>query len=111
MAATCMIDEMFTVNLSSSNYNKTTTLGFTGKVTRIHLRVPNWSNNVTLDISVEDKRGYEIYKRTGKERNKVYNLVESEVFNADCKMRLKLSGDPGDANGKDVIVVFWGHVE
>lgn len=108
---TRVIRKKCSVLLNDSDYNKTVNVGITGEIWHIHMRVPNWTNDVKCTLSFEDEDGYEIWNSGAKDRNDNYNLLVFQTISEDCKMRVQLSGVPGETTGKTVVVVLWIYAE
>jgi hypothetical protein len=84
-----------------------------GEIKQIHLRVPDFANNVTLTLSVEDN-SYEIFTAGAKAKNANYNLKaadldESILITSTAKFKATLSGDAGGDGGiAKAVVYYWG---
>jgi hypothetical protein len=85
-----------------------------GEVKQIHLRVPNFTNAVTLALSIEDEAGYEVFNSGAKAKDANYNLKatdldDSILIASTFTFKGTLSGDAGGAGGTaKAVVYFWG---
>jgi hypothetical protein len=85
-----------------------------GEIKQIHLRVPNFANNVTLALSIEDEAGYEIFTSGAKARNTTHNLKatdldQSVLIAGTFKFKATLSGDAGGEGGTaKAVILYWG---
>lgn len=85
-----------------------------GEIKQIHLRVPNFTNDVTLTLSVEDEDSYEIFTSGAKARNTNYNLKatdldDSLLIASTFTLKAALSGPPaGDGGTAKAIIYYWG---
>ncbi|RLG14189.1 hypothetical protein DRN69_04490 [Candidatus Pacearchaeota archaeon] len=110
MAITNMIRRKYTFSFGATDTSKNTSIDFTGKLAQIHVRVPNWTNDVTCTVKIKDVDDYVIYDSGAKSRNANYNLAVDQIVDDECKIELTLSGAPGGSGGS-VVVVFWSHGE
>lgn len=84
-----------------------------GEIKQIHLRVPDFTNDVTLTLSVEDY-GYEIFTAGAKAKNANYNLKaadldESILITSTAKFKATLSVDAGgDGGTAKAVIYYWG---
>ena len=85
-----------------------------GEIKQIHLRVPNFANNATLALSIEDEAGYEIFNSGAKAKNANYNLKatdldQSVLIAGTFRFKATLSGDAGGAGGTaKAVILYWG---
>jgi hypothetical protein len=85
-----------------------------GEIKQIHLRVPNFANNVTLALSIEDEASYEIFTSGAKARNANYNLKATDLDHTvliagTFKFKATLSGDAGGEGGTaKAVILYWG---
>lgn len=85
-----------------------------GEIKQIHLRVPNFTNAVTLTLSVEDEAGYEIFNSGAKTKGANHNfkasdLNDSILIASTFTLKATLSGDAGGAGGTAKTVLhYWG---
>ena len=85
-----------------------------GEIKQIHLRVPNFTNAVTLTLSVEDEAGYEIFNSGAKAKDANHNLKASELNDSiliagTFTFKATLSGGAGGAGETAKAAIFyWG---
>lgn len=66
------------------------------------LKVPNFTNAVTITVTVEDPDGLEIYSSAAKDRNGTYPIYPTfpgVPLCGACTVKLTCSGDPGTDGG------------
>ena len=85
-----------------------------GEIKQIHLRVPNFTNAVTLTLSVEDEDTYEVFTSGAKARNANYNLKATDLDDtlliaSTFNIKATLSGVPGGTGGAaKAVIYYWG---
>jgi len=85
-----------------------------GEIKQIHLRVPNFTNAVTLTLSIEDESGYEIFNSGAKAKGANHNLKASDLNDSiliasTFTFKATLSGDAGGEGGSaKAIILCWG---
>jgi hypothetical protein len=85
-----------------------------GEIKQIHLRVPNFTNAVTLTLSVEDESGYEIFNSGAKAKGANHNLKASDLNDSiliasTFTLKATLSGDAGGEGGSaKAVILYWG---
>ncbi len=75
----------------------------------LFLDVPNFTNGITITVTVEDQDAQELYNSGAKAKNAKYaiNLASTPIpLNGAVTVKLTASGDPG-ANGGDVKFTPW----
>ena len=68
-----------------------------GLIYQIHFRVPNFINNVTATLTLEDEDGYEVYNSGAKNRNTNTNIYPNppQLLAGNFTMKVTLSGAHG----------------
>jgi len=85
-----------------------------GEIKQIHLRVPNFTNAITLTLSIEDESGYEIFNSGAKAKGTNHNLKAAELNDAvliasTFTLKATLSGDAGGEGGiAKAVILYWG---
>ena len=75
--------------------------------------MPNFTNVVTLTLSVEDEDGYEVFTSGAKARNANYNLKATDLDDtlliaSTFTLKATLSGDAGGDGGAAKAVIYIG---
>jgi hypothetical protein len=86
-----------------------------GEIKQIHLRVPNFTDVVTLTLSVEDEDGYEVFTSGEKAKNANYNLKATDLDDtlliaSTFTLKATLSAVHGGAGDEAVkaVIYYWG---
>jgi hypothetical protein len=86
-----------------------------GEIKQIHLRVPNFTDVVTLTLSVEDEDGYEVFTSGAKAKNANYNLKATDLDDtlliaSTFTLKATLSAVHGGAGDEAVkaVIYYWG---
>jgi hypothetical protein len=84
-------------------------LNLLGLCEHIHFRVPNFTNAITAQLTLEDEDGYQYYDSTAKAKNANYDLgplSPNRILAGKTTAKVTLSGVAGGTGGV-VIAVFW----
>lgn len=101
---------MKTFSFGAADTSKEIPLQFDGIVKNLHLRVPAFTNTVTVVVSIKDPAGYEFYASGSKAMGANYNLeidyewAEQLLTSGVYHLVVTLSGVPGGTGGEVILV-------
>lgn len=106
-----MVKTKYILSFGASDTVKSAKIVNNGFVKYIHLSVPNFTNAVTITLSIEDEEGTKIWEDSARNRNADY-IIGNLNIPSDIKYTLKatLSGVPGGSGGNVTVKVFFGTV-
>ncbi len=99
-----LVDKTEEVSLLFSAINTALNLTLEGNclIHTIKINIPNWTNNVTMKLTIEDEDGDVIYESDTLNRNTNYvltNLKDFIAVSGDVTFKYTLSGAPGGEGG------------
>jgi hypothetical protein len=95
--------------IGAAETSGTSAISYNGMVKNLHLVVPNFTNVVTVTVTLVDSSGRVLWTSAAKAKNASYNLsIEAEWFDQLVESTLiwtiTLSGVPGGSGGTVVLV-------
>jgi hypothetical protein len=96
--------------LGAADTQKSIPVYLTGKLHHLHVRVPNFTNAVTVTVSVADPDGYVYLSEAGLAKDQNHNIVFSKellLLGEGNTVQVTLSGAPGGAGGTVVVALYY----
>lgn len=106
-----MVKTKYILSFGASDTVKSAKIVNNGFIKYIHLSVPNFDEDVTTTLSIEDEEGTTIWEDSARDRNTDY-IIGNLNIPSDIKYTLTatLSEGPGGDGGNVIVKVFFGTV-
>lgn len=77
-----------------------------GEIISMHVRTPNFTNNVTTQITLEDADNYAYYQGAALNRNTNTNVDKPTCLSGATTLSADISGAAGGTGGTVTVVLF-----